>query len=202
MFKIVTTAAVAAMLTTSAMAAVKFSGGQYAGVTQYTGLVDPSGLCGSAAGLAVGQLTSSVATLGALGTTFTSTIANTNNPSGTYGVGWINCQFAATPVASAFKAVVIGPTGATMTEYVATPVGPEATNCFASAGGGTPYVLSSSNTTLSNGIAQTLSFTILPVNGTGKDSSFKLTTTNSSVSVGGTTLCYLSTDSVYSNASK
>jgi hypothetical protein len=200
MFKIVTTAAVAALLTTSAMAkapVAKLTAGQFVGVTQYTGLVDPSGLCGSAAGLAVGQLTYSVATVGALGTAWTSTIANPNNAPGTYGVGWINCQFPALPLASAFVATPIG----AETEFVATPAGAQNATCTASVGG-TVYVLGSGNGTLSNGLVQTNTITILPVNGTGKDSSFRQTTTNSSVTIGTNTLCYLSTDGVYSNASK
>ena len=198
MFKIVTTAAVAALLTTSAMAkapVAKLTAGQFVGVTQYTGLVDPSGLCGSAAGLAVGQLTYSVATVGALGTAWTSTIANPNNAPGTYGVGWINCQFPALPAASAFVATTIG----TATEYVATPTDVETTSCLAS--NGTPYTLTSSNTTV-GGEAQTLTVTVLPVNTGGKDYGFRLTSGNSALSVNGNTICFLSTDAVYLNGSK
>jgi hypothetical protein len=206
MFKIVTTAAVAALLTTSAMAkapVAKLTGGQFVGATQYTGLVDPSGLCGSLAGLAVGQLTSSVATVGPLGTPtvpalpWTSTIANSNpSPTAAYGVGWINCTFPALGLASSYVATAVG----TETEFVSTPVGTQTTSCFAS--NGTPYVLGSGNGTLGNGLMQTNTVTILPLNGTGKDSSFRVTTTNTSLTVGTNTLCFLSTDAVYSNASK
>jgi hypothetical protein len=192
MFRTATAAAVAALLCAPAMAQT-LTAGQYNGVTQYTGLLDPSGLCGSAAGLAVGQLTTNQGSVPGLGLAWTTTVTNTNNPSGTYGAGWINCKYAALPAASAFTATAVG----SETEYVATPTGSQVTNCFASAGGGTPYVLSSSNSTLSNGIAQTLTITILPGNGTGLDSGFKITSGNSSVAVGGTTLCYLSTDSLY-----
>jgi hypothetical protein len=166
--------------------------GQYKGVTQYTGLVDPSGLCGSLAGLAAGQLTTGEASVPGLGLAWTTTITNTNpSPTATYGAGWINCQYAALPAASAFTATTLG----AVTEYVATPTGAQATNCFAN--NGTPYVLGSSNSTLTNGIVQTLTITILPTNGTGIDSGFKITSGNSSVTVGTNTLCYLSTDSLY-----
>jgi hypothetical protein len=203
MFKTVSTAAIAALIATSALAAAPpkttgavVKGGQYVGATQYTGLIDPDGLCAGVAGLAVGQNTSSVASITGLGATWTSTIANANpTPSAPYGVGWINCQFPALPAASAFVATTIG----TATEYVATPTDVETTSCLAS--NGTPYTLTSSNTTV-GGEAQTLTVTVLPVNTGGKDYGFRLTSGNSALSVNGNTICFLSTDAVYLNGSK
>ena len=202
MFKIVTTVAIATLMTSSAFAAgVKLTGGQFVGVTQYTALLDPSSICKNLAGLAAGQLTDSVATVAGLGKTWTSTIANTNPvPGSPAGTGWINCQFPALPAATSFVAQTIGTAPATAVQYVATPSDVEATNCFAS--NGVPYTLSSSNSTLTNGTVQTNTITVLPVNGTGKDYGYRLTTTNTSVAVGGNVLCYLSTDAVYANASK
>jgi hypothetical protein len=165
--------------------------GQYRGVTQYTGLIDPEGLCGGVAGLAVGQLTTTVATVAGLGITWTSTIANANpTPSTPYGVGWINCAFAALPNTGDFSPVSVG----TATEYVATPTAPQTTSCFAS--NGVPYQLGSSNGT-ANGEPQTNTITILPTNGTGLDSGFRVTTTNTTVTVNNNVLCFLSTDALY-----
>jgi hypothetical protein len=191
MFRTATAAAVAALLCAPAMAQT-VTAGQYKGATQYTGLVDPSGLCGSLAGLVVGQLTTAEASVPGLGLAWTTTITNTNpSPTAAYGAGWINCSYAALPAATAFTATAVG----SETEYVATPTGSQATNCFAN--NGTPYVLGSGNGTLGNGLVQTLTITILPANGTGLDSGFKITSTNSSVTVGTNTLCFLSTDSLY-----
>jgi hypothetical protein len=197
MFRTATAAAVLALLCAPAMAQ-SVTVGQYRGITQYTGLNDTTGLCTSLAGLKVGQITKSVATVGGLGATWTDTISNSNpSPTATYGVTWINCAFSGLPAASAFTATTIGTAPATETEYVATPTGSTTTNCYAS--NGTPYVLTSSNSTLSNGTVQTVTITLLPSNGTGLDSGFRVTSTNSQLSVGGTTLCYLSTDAVYSH---
>jgi hypothetical protein len=203
MFKTISTAAIVALLATSAFAATpskapkpKLTAGQYVGATQYTGLIDPEGLCAGVAGLAPGQNTSSVARVGGLGATRTSTIANANpTPSAPYGVGWIECQFPALPAATAFTATTIG----TETEFVATPTDVETSSCLAS--NGTPYTLTSANST-SGAEPQTLTVTVLPVNGTGKDYGFRLTSGNSALAVNGNTICYLSTDAVYLNASK
>jgi hypothetical protein len=203
MFKTVSLAALAAMMATAAFAAEptkapkpKLTGGQFVGATQYTGLIDPNGLCAGVAGLAVGQNTSSVATVAGLGKTWTSTIANANpTPNSPYGLGWINCQFPALPAATAFTATTIG----SETEFVAAPTDIETTNCLASTG--TAYTLTSSNST-GGAEPQTLTITILPVNGTGKDYGYRLTSTNSGLAVNGTTVCFLSTDAVYLNASK
>ena len=188
MFRTASAFAVAALLCAPAMAQT-LTPGQYRGVTQYTGLIDPEGLCGGVAGLAVGQLTTTIATVAGLGSTWTSTIANANpTPSTPYGVGWINCSFAAMPTVSSFSPVSVG----TATEYVATPATPQTTSCFAS--NGTPYQLGSSNVT-SNGESQTNTMTILPTN--GLDSGFKVTTTNTTVTVNSNVLCFLSTDALY-----
>jgi len=197
MFRTATAAAVIALLCAPAMAQ-SLTVGQYRGITQYTAINDTSGLCGSIAGLAAGQITKSVATVGGLGATWTDTISNSNpSPAAAFGVTWINCGFSGLPAASAFTATSIGSGTSAETEYVAQPTTPTTTNCYAS--NGTPYVLSSSNSTLGNGIAQTVTITLLPSNGTGLDSGFRVTTTNSALSVGGNTLCYLSTDAVYSH---
>ncbi len=191
MFRTASAFAVVALLCAPAMAQT-VTAGQYKGVTQYTGLLDPSGTCASLAGLAAGQITNAVATVGGLGLKWESSLANSNpSPTAQYGEGWINCQFAAMPAASAFKATTIGG----QTEYVATPTGTQTTTCLAS--NGVPYTLGSSNSTLANGTVQTNSETILPANGTGVDSGFKITSTNTSVTVGTNTLCYLSTDALY-----
>ena len=218
MFKIVSTAAIAALFATSAMAvtkipAFKFTGGQFVGSTQYTNLVDPNNFCAGVAGLAVGQVTSSVATIAALGDAWTETIANSNpSPTSTYGVTWINCSFAALPAATTFVGTNIGTTAAPVYLYTSTPTASQTTSCLAS--NGDAYTLTSGNgsitTTLFNGGAgttetetQSLTITGLPVNGTGKDYGFRLTSNNSVLAVAPYgPICFLSTDAVYLNSSK
>ena len=211
MFKIVSTAAIAALLSTSAMATTvkippfKFLGGQFVGATQYTGLIDPDSLCANVAGLGIGQNTSSVATVPGLGLPWTQTIANSNPlPSSAYGVSWINCSFAALPLATAFTGTNITPTAATPTYlYTSSPTAAQTTSCLASTG--VAYTLISGNDTINYGgssIPQTLVISGLPANGAGKDFGFKVTSTNSALAVGGNTVCFLSTDAVYLNSSR
>ena len=203
MFRIATAVAVAALTCAPAMAQT-LTAGQYKGVLQYTGLIDPDSICGPEAGLAAGQVTTGVATVAGLGAAWTTSSAN-QNPTSTlavsYGTGWINCQYPALPAASAFTASTVG----TATQYTASP-GAQVTSCVAS--NGIEYTLSSSNGSFSFGgqnIPQSSSVTILPVNTstagtavtTSLDSGFKITTTNTAVTVGKYTLCLLSTDALY-----
>jgi hypothetical protein len=228
MFKIVTTAAIAALMTTTAMAAtkipaLKFVGGQFAGTSQYTGLIDPLGLCAGLAGLTVGQNTSTVATIAGLSTatvsnTWTQTIANPNpSPTSQYGVSWVNCQFAALPQATQFIGVNIGTSAAPVYKYTWSPA-PSApaqvTSCLGSNGYG--YTVTSSTaqvtTTFTNPLnssqtatetaQQNLVITALPVNGKGADYGLQVTSTNSVLNALGENICYLSTDSLYLNTSK
>jgi hypothetical protein len=195
MFRTATACAVAALFCAPAMAQT-VTAGQYNGVTQYTALVDPEGLCASQAGLAAGQTSSSVATVKGLGLAWTTSIANTNPTPGVAGLstGWINCKFAAMPAATDFTAATVG----TATEYTDSPTATQVTSCFAS--NGTAYTLTSTNSTLANGLAQTNAMTILPVQ--GDNSSFKITTSNTALAVAPYgTICYLSTDALYSRGS-
>jgi hypothetical protein len=188
MFRTATAVAVAALFCAPAMAQT-VTAGQYRGVTQYTALNDPNNICSGQAGLAAGQLTTSVATVAGLGAAWTSGIANTNpSPAATYGAGWINCKFAALPAASTFTSSSNG-------GFTSSPTASSTTTCLAS--NGIAYTLTSGNGTLSNGLTQTETITLLPANGTGADSGYKLTTTNTALAVGGNTICYLSTDALY-----
>jgi hypothetical protein len=188
MFRTAPALAVAALLCAPAIAQT-VTPGQYRGVQQYTGLIDPNGVCGGEAGLAVGQLTSVVATVAGLGNTWTSTLANANPAPGVpYGVSWVSCSFPALPAANTFSPVTVG----TATEYQSSPTDQETTNCVAASG--VPYQLGSSNGT-TGGEPQTNTITILPTN--GSDSGFKVTTTNTTVTVNNNTLCFLSTDALY-----
>jgi hypothetical protein len=207
MFKLASTAAMAALITSSALtsafaAGAVLKGGQFSGVTQYTNLVDPAGLCASQAGLATGQLTSAVATVKGLGTAWTETIANSNpSPTSQYGVSWINCSFPALPAATSFVKTQVGTSTPAVYEYVSSPTTPQVTSCLASTG--TAYTLTAGNDTLPNGLAQTVAITVIPVNTGGLDYGFKLTSTNSALSVAPYgTICYLSTDALYLNTSK
>jgi len=104
MFKTASAAAAVALFAAPAMAQV-VKAAQYAGTTQYTATIDPSGAC-AGVGVIPGKVTSSVATVAGLGKAWTSTIASAG--AGTtavpYGISWINCSFAALPAASAFTA--------------------------------------------------------------------------------------------------
>ncbi len=208
MFKIVSTAAIAALFASTAMAKAppfKILGGQYIATTQYTALIDSSGLCGPVAGLAAGQVTTAVATFTALGDTWTETIANANGAgtsSSPYGVGWVNCQFPALPAASAFTATAVTGSNPVIYTYTAKPSGLNVSSCVASTG--TAYTLTSqngSNSDFGSPVTQTLTYFGLPSNkGTGlaaNDSGFKVTTTNSELAVGGNPFCYLSIDSLF-----
>jgi hypothetical protein len=190
MFRTATAIAVAALFCAPAMAQT-VTKGQYRGVTQYTTLTDFSGACTGIAGLAAGQLTTTVATVTGLGAPWTSTIANLNpTPTAAYGAGWINCHFPTLPATGAF-------TGTATTGFTAAPTGPDVTTCVAS--NGIAYTLTSGNgaSPLGDGTQQTETVTLLPANGTGADSGYKLTTTNTLLSAGGSPLCYLSTDALY-----
>ncbi len=181
-------ASMAALLSTASFAAGPvITAGQYATTTQYTGLIDPDGVC---AGITpVGAVTTGEATVKGLGLPLTQTI---NNPSPTspYGVGYIQCTYAPLPAATAFKAATGG-------GYTASPTAATVTSCNAS--NGISYTLTSSNNA-SASPPTTNTITILPVLGTL--SSFKQTATYSTVAIGGATICYLSTDTVLSRSGK
>jgi hypothetical protein len=194
MSKLPTAAAViCALFSTGALAQV-LTAGQYYGVTQYTGLDDPSGVCASSAGLAVGQVTTSISTVLGFGKGNASTIADPGSasaPTG-YGVQWINCTFPDFPAATAFTKQSNG-------SYTDSPTTAQVTTC--SAENGVTYTLTSSNGS-SGGVTQTDTITIIPPLKGSKSSSFKLTSGNTAVAVGGTVLCYLSTDALYSRSGK
>jgi hypothetical protein len=194
MAKIPTAAAViGALFSTGALAQV-LTAGQYYGVTQYTGLDDPSGICASSAGLAVGQVTTSINTVGGFGKGNASTIASPGSasaPTG-YGIQWINCTFPKFPAATSFTKQSNG-------SYTDSPTTAQVTTC--SAENGVTYTLTSSNGS-SGSVTQTDTITIIPPLKGSKNSSFKLTSGNTAVAVGGTTLCYLSTDALYSFSGK
>ena len=208
MFKTASAAAVVALVAAPALAQTVIAD-QYAGTTQYTATIDPSGTC-AGLGVVPGKVTSSVATVGGLGKAWTSTIANPG--AGTmavpYAVTWINCAFPALPAASAFTATSIGgATGPAETIYTDSPAGQQTTNCFApstTAGlnGAANYSLVSGNGVDSNGQTQTNSVSVIPVNGTGKDYGFKITTGNTQLNVLGSLVCYLSTDALYVDTQK
>jgi len=105
-----------------------------------------------------------------------------------YGVGFNQCSFAALPPASAFTLQSNG-------TYTASPTGVSVTSCTSSSG--IAYTLSSSNNA-SSSPPSTLTITILKANGTL--SSFKQTATNTTVAIGGSTICYLSTDALWSRS--
>jgi hypothetical protein len=194
MARVSTVAAVIGALFSTGALAQTLTAGQYYGVTQYTGLDDPSGICGSSAGLAVGQLTTSISTVGGLDKGNASTIASPGSasaPTG-YGVQWINCEFPKLPAASAFTQQSDG-------SYTDSPTTKQTTTC--SAENGVTYTLTSSNGS-SGGVTQTDTITIIPPLKGSKNSSFKLTSGNTAVAVGGTVLCYLSTDALYSFSGK
>src|SRR5277367_6326881 len=110
MFKTASAAAAAALFAVPAFASGPVvNAGQYAGTTQYTATIDPSGMC-AGLGVTPGKITSSVATIGGLGNAWTSTIANPGAGTSAvpYAVTWINCAFPALPAASAFTASSIG----------------------------------------------------------------------------------------------
>jgi hypothetical protein len=215
MSKLATTAAIIALVATSAMAkapAFRINAGQYLATTQYTALLDSSGLCGSVAGLAAGQTTSAVATFLALGDAWTETIATTNGAGTTaspYGVSWVNCQFAPLPAAASWIAKNIGTATAPVYTYTATPTTPNVSTCVASSG--IDYTLTAGNdtVTLPSGatVTQTLTYFGLPTNAVAasgttpalyaNDTGFKITTTNSALAVGGNTACFLSIDSLF-----
>jgi len=204
MFKTASAAAVAALFAAPALAAPVVNVGQYAGTTQYTATIDPSGTC-AGLGVTPGKLTGSVATVAGLGKAWTSTIASPG--AGTtavpYGVTWINCAFPALPAATAFTASSIGGvTGAADTIYTDSPAGQQTTSCVAPStqaglNGAANYTLVSGNGNDANGTPQTNLVTVIPANGTGKDSGFKLTTGNTQLNVAGNLVCYLSTDALY-----
>jgi hypothetical protein len=180
--------------------------GQYAGTTQYTATIDPSGTC-AGLGVTPGEVTTSEATVGGLGKAWTSTIASPG--AGTvavpYDVTWINCSFPKLPKATLFTASSIGGvTGPAETIYTDLPKGQETTNCAApstTAGlnGLANYSLVSGNGVDSNGQTQTNEVTVIPTNGTGVDYGFKVTTTNTQLNVLGNLVCYISTDALYLN---
>jgi hypothetical protein len=209
MFKTASAAAAVALFAAPALAAPVVNVGQFAGTTQYTATIDPSGTC-AGLGVVPGKVTGSVATVGGLGKAFTSTIASPG--AGTvavpYGVTWINCAFPALPAATAFTASSIGGvTGPAETIYTDLPAGQQTTSCFApstTAGlnGAANYTLVSGNGVDSNGQTQTNEVTVIPTNGTGKDSGFKLTTGNTQLNVLGSLVCYLSTDALYLDTTK
>jgi hypothetical protein len=217
MFKSLSAAAMVAAFAAPALAQPVVVAGQYIGTTQYTGTIDPSGTC-SGLGVVPGLTTSSVATVGGLGKAFTSTIANPGNGSSAnpYQIDFINCAFPKLPPASAFVASSIGgATGPAETIYTAVypvpkgkaQVAQTTTNCAAAStqaglNGLANYALISGNGTDVNGTPQTLTTTVIPVNPTGLDYGWKLTSTNSQLNVGGTLVCYLSTDAVYLSTNK
>ncbi len=188
MFK--TFAAVAALMTTLSGAAMAqtVTAGQYIGQTQYTGLVDPSGICATL-GLAVGQKSTSVSTVTGLGNTFAQVIANVGagTTNSAYGVTPIACSFGALPAAGAFTANADG-------SYTATPSTPSITTCASSKG---TFTLTSQNGTVS-GLTATYAVTVLNSGAGSLNSSFATNTTNTALASGGTTLCYLSTSAQYS----
>ena len=180
-------ASMAALLSTSCLAAAVVTPGQYSSVTQYTGLIDPNGIC---AGLTpVGDVTSGEATVKGLGKPFVQTIANPATAS-PYSVGYIQCSYPSLPAAGAFTATSNG-------GYTNAPKTPQVTTCSASTG--ITYTLTSSNNSMATP-PSSLTINVLPVNGTL--SSFQQTAGYSTVAVGGTTVCYLSTDSLFSRTGK
>jgi hypothetical protein len=194
MTKLCTAVAAMSVLMSTGALAQKLTAGQYFGTTQYTALDDPSGICASSAGLAVGQVTNSISTILGFGLGNASTIANPGSasaPTG-YGVQWINCAFPTFPAASAFSKQKDG-------SYTDSPTAPQVTTC--SAENGVTYTLTSSNGS-SGGLTQTDTITIIPPLKGSKSTSFKLTSGNTAVAVGGTVLCYLSTDALYSRSGK
>jgi len=199
MFRTATAIAVAALFCAPAMAQTLTSG-QYKGKIQITGVLDVDSVCQGQAGayfdFAAGNVSTSTATVGtatvaALGAIWTESIADTNpTTASSYGTKWVNCAHSALPLASAFTST---PVGTSATEYVATPAGNATSACFASSGPQPKYTLTSTNGTGTP--AQSNTVTIIPVS--GADSGFKVTTVNSAVVIGSTTVCYVSTDALY-----
>src|ERR1700677_863265 len=121
MFKTLSATAMLAVMAAPALAQPVVLKGQYAGVTQYTATIDPSGTC-AGLGVTPGKVTTSEATVGGLGKAWTSTIANPGDgtTSVPYAVNWINCSFPKLPAASAFTSSSIGGvTGAPETIWTA-----------------------------------------------------------------------------------
>jgi hypothetical protein len=206
MFKTLSAAALVAVVSASALAQPVVLKGQYAGTTQYTATIDPSGTC-AGLGVTPGEVTTSGATVGGLGKAWTSTIASpgAGTTSVPYGVTWINCAFPKLPKAAQFASSSIGGvTGPAETIWTNSPTGQQTTNCAAPStqaglNGLANYSLVSGNGTDSNGTPQTNLVTVIPTNGTGVDYGFRVTTTNTQLNVAGNLVCYISTDALYLN---
>ena len=194
MFRTATAIAVAALFCAPAMAQT-LTVGQYKGKIQITGVLDAQGLCSGGSGavykFAAGNTSTSVATVAGLGTAWTETTTDSNPTiSSTYGANWLNCKHSVLPAATAFTATTVGTSA---TQYVATPAGNATSACFASTGSQPKYTVTSTNGTGTP--AQSNTVTVIPVS--GANSGFKVTTVNSAVVIGSTTVCYVSTDALY-----
>jgi hypothetical protein len=101
----------------------------------------------------------------------------TTNP---FGVAQIACNASALPAATAFSG---SPSSAQYT----------GTSSCADSRSATPYTLSFGNGAVAGGgLTQTSQVKSLPANGTGKDNAFTIVQTNASVTMAGSTACYVS----------
>ena len=186
-------AAITLIVSGAAMAQPVLTKGQFLGVSQYTGLYDPAQICASL-GLSAGQTNSVVATVGGLGKTWSTVIANTGNGTNAspYGVSPITCTYPALPSAKD-KAWTKNADGS----YSNAPSSAQSVTCTSNKG---TFTLTSSNT--SGSLPTTNVITVIN-NGAGNlDSGFSVNTTNTALAAGNTTLCYLSTSALYLNTVK
>lgn len=191
MFKTAAAAAALCTLLSGSAFAQSLLAGQYIGVTQYTGIIDPAQICASL-GLAAGQVSTSVATVTGLSASFTSVIASagTGTQSNPYGVAPITCAFGTLPAPGDFTKNSDG-------SYTAKPSTPSVTTCTSAKG---TFTLTSENGTWSGNIPAVYAVGILAVPTGNQSSAFSTNSTNTQLAVGGTTLCYLSTSAQYGHS--
>jgi hypothetical protein len=183
MLKLASAIAVVSLMTTAAMGQT-LPAGQYNAETQFTGLVDPAGLCAST--VIVGSVTGGVATLNdpgatgsALGNAWSQTQVQTATSS-PYTASTISCSFSALPTAASFT----GSPPSAPNNGVGT--------CIDSLNSLTYTLTTSNNAGGSPPSSSTATF--LPVN--GKDDGLRLDQSNGALAVGGNTVCFISTQTV------
>jgi hypothetical protein len=191
MFKTASAVAVAALVSTSAMAQVvsaNLPAGQYDSTTQFTGLVDPAGLCAST--VIVGSVTHGVATLGGLNHPWTQVQVQTATAS-PYAATTISCSFTKLPPATKFTGSGTAPGGWSALN--------NGTGTCTDSANGLTYTLTTSNNPNSSP-KSTSTITFLPVN--GKDNGARLDQSNGALAVGGSTVCFISTQTVLLRSGK
>jgi len=192
MYKIAAAAvALAAFTTSSAFAQVLITPGIYNVTTEYTALSDPNGLC-AGAGVVVGGFTTGNAYVGGVGATAHSIVAqpatSTDSP---IQVNNLTCDFGAYPTSVSTTASTPFTGGATCTaSYSYTLKGPVTYTLAPSSAAGSGSTINSvipENTKDAKGVTTPLTTA----------NSFHLTSTGTALSVSGTQICTLSTDSLY-----